>query len=182
MDDGYFIENCFALTTQDIARSLKVALETGDFMRGNLRPDVNYWLEDPWDPSVVLLSVGESELQKVSLEWFDVTFGQRVYLRCSCNRRVTKLYLPRDHTVFKCKNCHNLRYRLGALNRYSSAGKALYRMDRLQKLAGNRASMSRIFYNGNYTKRFERFLRLCDRAGLKSIVQGANDLKALLQG
>ena len=40
--------------------------------------------------------------------------------------------------------------------------------------------MSRIFYEGKFTKRFERFLGQCERAGFNSIVQGANDLKKLV--
>ena len=40
--------------------------------------------------------------------------------------------------------------------------------------------MSRIFYDGNYTKRFERFLGQCERAGFNTIVDGANALKQLV--
>jgi len=38
--------------------------------------------------------------------------------------------------------------------------------------------MSRVFYNGQYTKRFDRFLNLCGRAGLVDVVNDAGNLKA----
>jgi hypothetical protein len=115
------------------------------------------------------------------MEWEDITYGKRAYFICECGHRATKLYLPHNGHEFKCRKCHGLQYQLTTFNRYSVAGRSMYRMNRLHKLSNERAGMSRIFYNGNYTKRFERFLGLCDRAGLDHIVKGANDLKALIE-
>ena len=35
----------------------------------------------------------------------------RWWARCACSRRVAKLYLPRNATNFRCRHCHQLRYR-----------------------------------------------------------------------
>lgn len=168
--ESTYVEDCLTLTTKDLLNGLYK------------RSDITYWPEDETDQSVWSISVAGSDPQEIAMEWEDVTYGKRAYFRCSCGYRATKLYLPHDATEFKCRNCHNLQYQLTSFNRYSVAGKALYRVNRMNKLSANRAGMSRIFYNGNYTKRFERFLSQCERAGFNSIVQGANDLKALVQG
>lgn len=129
----------------------------------------------------LFVSVNGQNPQKFAWELVEMTFGEKAYFYCPCGYRATKLYLPPNSSEFKCRKCHKLRYELTVLNRKSVAGKSIYQINRLHKLANSRAGMSRIFYNGNFTKRFERFLRLCDRAGLESIVKGANDLKALIK-
>ena len=37
--------------------------------------------------------------------------GSRWWMHCVCNRRVAKVYLPRGATRFRCRRCHQLRYR-----------------------------------------------------------------------
>jgi len=44
----------------------------------------------------------------------------------------------------------------------------------------SREKMGRILYKNNFTKRFERFLNLCNKAGLDDVVKGANTLKELI--
>jgi hypothetical protein len=39
-----------------------------------------------------------------------------------------------------------------------------------------RESIGRIFYKSKYTKRFVRWLKLCDQSGLFKEVKSANDL------
>ena len=159
-----------------------LSLTTKDLLQGvYLRPDITYWQEDSNDKSIWSISVTGSEPQEIAMEWEPVTYGERPYFRCECGHRATKLYLPPNGHKFKCRECHNLHYQLTTFNRYSIAGRKLYQVNRLNKLSNNRAGMSRIFYNGNYTKKFERFLGQCEKAGFNSIVQGANDLKLLIQ-
>lgn len=177
-----FVEDSFVLTPKEVLQNLRNVMEIGPSAYTRPRADIDYWSEDFFDPSVVLVSVGEGEPQRLNLELHDITFGQRGYFRCVCGVRVSKLYLPPNGSKFLCRRCHGLQYELTRINRHSVAGKALYRMNRLRKLADSRASMSRILYDGQYSKRFERFLRLCDRAGYNDIVKGAKDLKTLLQG
>lgn len=171
MDTRLFVENSYTLSPTTIISGL------------NLRPDITYWpAVDSGDQSNWLVSVGGNEPQALVLEQVAVTFGKRLYFRCSCGRLAAKLYLPEHSHEFLCRQCHGLKYQLSVLNSRSIAGKAIYRMNRMQKLANSRAGIGRIFYNGNFTKRFERFLRQCDHAGYESIVKGANDLKALVAG
>lgn len=166
-----FVEDSFAISPNDVLQN-----------RYNGRTDITCWPEDDsTDPATVFVSMAGNEPQKLNLEWEEITYGNRAYFVCSCGHRASKLYLPPHGHEFKCRECHSLQYRLSSFNRHSVAGRAIYRMNRLQKLTDSRANMSRILYNGKFSKRFESFLRLCDRAGLDSIVNGANDLKALIQ-
>ena len=181
MHTRLFIEDCFALNTRDVGRRLD-RIRKLEINKLERRPDVNYWFDDISEPTRLFLSVDGNKPQEFVWETVELTFGERAYFVCACGHRASKLYLPRNSMQFKCRKCHNLQYQLTAYNRYSVAGKPLYRMNRLYKLAESRASMGRILYNGNYTKRFERFLVLCDRVGLGSIVQDANDLKTLING
>lgn len=181
MNSELFVENAFALTPKDILRNIQRIRKIGT-SADDRRADIDYWLEDPSDPSVVFVSITGKEPQRLDLEWLDLTYGKRAYFLCQCGLRTTKLHLPLNGQEFKCRKCHNLQYQLTTFNRHSIAGRSLYKMNRLQKLSESRANMGRILYNGNYTKKFQRFLGLCERAGLESIVQGANDLMALLKG
>jgi len=171
MNTNLLVENSFSITAND-------ALEG----RQHNRSDLNYWLEDENDPSAITVSIAGNEPQELNLEWVDITYGSRAYFLCSCGLRVARLYLPGNCKEFRCRRCHGLQYQLTTFNRYSIAGRKLYQINRLNKLSGNREGMSRIFYNGNYTKRFERFLGQCERAGFDSIVEGANALKLLING
>jgi hypothetical protein len=181
MEKKYFVEECFTLTPRDVGNRIDRIRKLGINILEN-RPGIRYWFDDDDRPMYLFISVDGREAQKLRWEQVEITFGIREYFYCLCGQKSTKLYLLPNGKEFKCRICHNLKYRLSTFNRYSVAGKAIYKMDRLQKLANNRASMSRIFYNGHYTKRFEKFLKLCDKAGLDSIVRGAQDLKELIQG
>ena len=166
--ESSFVEDSFSIRPKDLLAETLV------------KPGISYWYEDPEDWSVWSISVNGSDPQEVKIEWEPITYGERAYFRCECGHRATKLYLPPNGHEFKCRSCHDLRYQLTTFNRYSVAGRKIYQANRLNKLSNNRAGMSRIFYNGNYTKRFERFLGQCDRAGFSAIVDGANALKKLV--
>jgi hypothetical protein len=181
MEKKYFVEECFELTPRDVGNRIDCIRKLGINILEN-RPEIRYWFDDDDRPMYLFISVEGNEPQKLRWEQVEITFGLREYFYCQCGQRSAKLYLLPNGTEFQCRICHKLRYRLTSFNRNSIAGKTIYKMDRLHKLANDRASMSRIFYNGEYTKRFKRFLKLCDRAGLDSIVKGANDLKALIHG
>jgi hypothetical protein len=168
MSTSLFVEDSFSIKPKDLLAETLV------------KPGISYWYEDPEDWSVWSISVNGSDPQEIKMEWEPITFGDRPYFRCECSRRASKLYLPPNGHEFKCRDCHNLSYQLASFNRHSPAGRKLYQVNRLNKLSNNRAGMSRIFYEGKYTKRFERFLRQCERAGFNSIVEGANALKKLV--
>ncbi len=176
----YLVEECFALTPKTVCRFNCV--EKSEINSLEHGPGINYWFDDDNGSTCLFVSIGGQEPQKFNWELVLLTFGERAYFYCSCGHRASKLYLPPNGTEFKCRKCHNLKYELSTFNRKSLAGQSLYQANRLLKLANSRANISRIFYNGNFTKRFERFLKLCDRAGLDSVVKGAQDLKALTKG
>ena len=143
---------------------------------GAKHPDIDCWLDDPGDPDILCVSVRGQEPQKLTLEWLDSTFGKRAYFNCACGYRAARLYLSPNGTQFGCRRCQNLKYRLSSLNPRSRAGQAIHRLVRAKKLIETRANMSRIFYRGKYTKRFNRFLRRCSDAGLNDVVDDARSL------
>lgn len=169
MNSDLIVEDSFALTPNHIIQN-----------RRSGRRDISYWLEDA-TRAAVFVSIAGREQQRIPMLWRDITFGKRAYFECACGASAAKLYLPNGGKEFKCRECHGLQYQLTTFNRNSVAGKILYRTNRLRKLADSRAEMGRILYNGDYTKKFERFLGLCDRAGYHDIVKGANDLRALIK-
>ena len=178
-----FVENCFVLRSKVILDNLDDVMQMGNFLYKQPLPGVDYFLDDfSSDNAIVMVSIEKKKPQKIEIEFVDLTYGQTGYFRCECGKRVSKLYLPPQGTKFACRSCHGLRYRLSTLNRNSIAGKSIYQIERINKLSSSRAGMDRIFYNGEYTKRFNRFLKQCEKAGLDSIVKGARDLKALIYG
>ena len=173
------MEDCFSLSPRDALVGIRIDKMIGKKTSGNKPSDLNLWFEDDQnDPNIVHVSVNGQEPQKLALEYIDITFGPVAYFICNCGRRVARMYLVSNSTELKCRLCHNLRYRLSTLNPNSVAGKAIYRLDRVNKLIETRENMSRIFYRGQYTKRMNRFLTLCNKVGLDSVV---NDAKSLLE-
>jgi hypothetical protein len=164
MNTELFVESTFSLAPNDVIQD-----------RHHGRMDLNYWVGDGNEPAAAYVSIDGQEPQIIGIEWQDITYGKKAYFVCQCGERASKLHLPVRGKQFKCRACHGLRYQLTTFNRNSIAGQSLYRMNRLQKLIASRESMGRILYNGNYTKKFERFLGLCERAGYNDIV------KALIQ-
>ena len=181
MENKYLVENCFILTPRDVGCSFDNIKKLGISSLDN-KPEIAYWFDTDKELTYLFISVDGQEPQKFVWELVDIMFGERAYFHCSCGQRVSKLYLPPNSKEFRCRKCYNLKYELSTFNKNSVAGKYLYQANRLLKLANSRADMSRIFYKGGYTKRFETFLRLCDSAGLDSVVKGAQDLKALIHG
>jgi len=169
MNTDLFIENSFSLTPNDILL---------DRHHGSLK--INYWTNDSADLSSVCVSIEGREPQKINLDWEEITYGERAYFQCECGLRVNKIYLPENGKEFACRKCHGLLYQLTTFNRHTNAGKFLYKQNRLQKLMESREKMGRILYKNNFTKRFERFLNLCNKAGLDDVVKGANTLKELI--
>lgn len=169
MNTSAFVEDSFSIKPNDLLASTLV------------KEGISYWYDDPEDWSIWSISVNGNEPQTIHLEWADITYGERPYFVCECGHKAAKLYLPLGGNQFKCRKCHDLKYQLATFNRYSVAGKELYKANRMLKLANNRVDMGRILYKGNYTKRFERWLGLCERAGYNDAVKGANDLIALIK-
>lgn len=181
MNTELIIEDAFSISPKDVLKNVHPMRKINSKANSN-RFNISYWMDDsPDTPGVFISTGGGEEPQRFDLEWIEITYGQRAYFKCSCGLRVSKLYLPIRGNLFGCRKCHKLQYFLTTLNKNSVAGMKLYKMNRLQKLSNSRANMGRILYNGHFSKRFERFLRLCDRAGFSGIVDGADDLRALIK-
>lgn len=143
---------------------------------GSVKKDIRFEYTDG-DDFLVFDAGGDHPPQRIMLDEQSITFGLRRYFLCECGSRVNKLYLPPGKSQYKCRVCYKLRYELSYINRTAKHGKLLYRTNRTIKLIDQRAGMSRVFYNGQYTKRFSRFLKLCSRAGLDDVVDNALTLK-----
>lgn len=181
MEHKFLVEECFTLTPRDVGRRWDRIRMLG-VNKLAWRDDISYWFDDMSNPKWLFLSVSGSEPQQLKWEVLEITFGQKEYFYCECGHRASKLYLTPKGSAFKCAHCHNLRYQLTTFSRKSVAGKTLYQMNRMQKLAEQRAGMRKILHHGKFSRRFESFLRQCDRAGLETIVKGAEELKALIAG
>jgi hypothetical protein len=179
--NNFFVENCFSLTPRDVLRNFFREHRLGNNIIDDRRADIVYHFDDPRDPTFLFIAVGGQKPQAVGWEFREITFGLRSYFRCRCGARVQRIYLPPNSTEFKCKECHKLRYQLEAINSSSIAGKAIHRFIKTQKLADRRTQISRIFYAGRYTKRFESFLGLCARSGLFEAVNDAKKLMTLVK-
>ena len=164
-----------------MVKALKLTND-GDF-GSRKRPDISFWRDNPSDIFTINISVNGGEPQIINLEMVFLTYGERTYFKCpSCELVVSKLYLPEDSGEFKCRKCHGLQYFLTTFNKHSIAGRQFYKMDRLQKMAICRENMGRILYNGRYTKRFNRFLKLCSKSGFDEAVRSAQNLINLIKG
>lgn len=182
MDTDLFVENSFALTAKMVMTTIRDVLDIGPVMYKKPHPDVDYWFDDIYEPSILMVSVRGGEPQQIGMELKVITYGERAYFQCECGVRVSKLFLPPHATQFKCRKCHALRYQLSTINRNSVAGKKLYQATRVERIINKRTHIDRIFYRGEYTKRFESFLTQCDKAGLDTVLYGAAMMKVLLQG
>lgn len=180
MSNNLFTETSFSLSAKEVLQNLRMILEIGNSAYIKPREDIDYSFDDPFDPTILSVIVEGTEPQNLLLELEEITFGERAYFRCKCDARVNKIYITDSDHEFKCRKCHKLHYQLTTFNRHSVAGKTLYQMNRLHKLSSNRANISRILYDGKFTKKFSRFLNLCNKAGLENFVKGSNELKALL--
>lgn len=180
MDNKYRVEDCSTLTPRDVGRRFDRVRKLGvNILEG--RDDISYWFDNMSEPTRLFVSVGGHKTQKFVWESVELTFGETAYFYCGCGYKARKLYLPPNGTEFKCRKCHNLPYLLASINRTSVAGAKIYAYKRLMMLDDCRAAMARILYKGKYTKKFESFLKCCNRAGLKNIVTGAEELRALIQ-
>ncbi len=167
------VENCFVLTTAALGE------ETAFVWRDDMSNWTEYTRER--DEFCLFVAVGANEPQKIIIDEFFTSFINRHCFVCECGRASLKLYLPPHQTVFKCRRCHHLRYLSTTFNRKTPHGLLLYQLNRLDKLSKQRAEMGTILYNGNWTSKFLRFLRMCDRAGLHSVVEDARGLMEALK-
>lgn len=165
----YFIEDCTAITAKEALRN------ASRLKNAKANAGVEFWI-DAEDSNALYVRTMSQEPQRIALVWIGLTYGQMPYFSCSCGRRSAKLYLLPHGTKFACRVCQKLKYRSSSINKNSVAGKAIHQMERINKLADERAGMRGIFYKGKFTSRFNRFLSRCEQAGLYGVVSGAHEL------
>ncbi len=185
------VESCKKLSATAIKRDLKRARNGEPNITGQIKfkhgSDVrwtiwDYWVEYSDRETYLMVGLGDSngqyEPNKILLSERSLTYGNRSYFSCpKCGKAVGKLYLPQRTIVFQCRKCWRLKYELQTINPNSVQGRHFYRMHRVIKLIHQRERVNRIFYAGRYSKRFERFLRLCSRVeGLESMAENAAEL------
>ena len=173
MSTGPLVEDCFSLSPADVNRNLYRIRKIGSGIDPR-RSDIDYWIDEDDDNSYLFITIGGSEPQRIIIEEVEVAFGGfRQYFVCDCGKRIIKIYLPQGKKEFKCKKCHQLKYFLTTFSHKSIHGMARYNFSRMNKLSQHRATMGTVMYNGSFTKKFQRFLRMCDRAGIKDVVRNA---------
>ena len=165
------ITDCFALSTNLLKKDLKKARQNepveNEFLnfRLNGRPAaLDYSVEYDFSENAYLVIKFGPEPQKILLSTRELTFGIRSYLNCGCGSKVNALYLK--NTFFACRNCHHLSYPSTKLNNRSDHGRFFYQQNKRLELLDMRESISRVFYKSQYTKKFLRWLKLCNQAGL----------------
>lgn len=184
------VEQCRTLTIGAIKRDLRRCRRkepnvTGQikFKHGSRWQTWNYWFEYADRKTYLVISHSDHyDLQRILLSEHSMTFGSRNYFICyQCGRQANNLYMPQRTVVFRCRTCCRLKYELQLINRGSTQGKLLYRTSRTIKLVNQRVDMNRIIYQSQYTKRYTRFLKLCERAGLHTLVRDAEDLMTAIK-
>lgn len=176
---GPFIENCFCLTPKRVDKSLNRPRKLGDNSDFE-RSYIQYTEEEMDGKDYLVVTVDGYEPQKITQEFIETSFGEKWYFKCGkCDSRCHKLYLlPKGH-IFLCKKCHSIKYE--NFNPSSKQGQLFIRAKKILKLIDQQANMtSRIWYRSVYTKRYEKFLAGCLKAGLTDVVAEARALQAII--
>ena len=177
------IESCPVIDTKSVKRDIKRAREHKTPIEGCINVSngsvVDYSIEYGHECDYLVIRHGIGE-QHIKLAESELMYGPVMWFVCDCGRRARKLYLPPRATQFKCRHCHHLVlvYELTRFNRKSTHGQLMYRTNRMIKLMKTRESIRSPFYDGKFTHRFERFLRLSDVVGFKSNREDANAMLA----
>jgi len=172
------IENCFKLSTKILRSDLRKARNKEVVSEGYLnflhngRPSaLDYSIEYGPDDNAYLVVNFDGNPQRILLSSHELHFGPRTYLSCACGHRTNALYLK--NTFFACFKCHKLRYRSTTINTRSDHGRMLYQQNKRLQLIDMREAIPRPLYKSKYTKKFLRFLKLCNKSGLFNQVKDA---------
>ncbi|MFA5932237.1 MAG: hypothetical protein WC793_02570 [Candidatus Paceibacterota bacterium] len=175
-------ESCFALSTKLLRKNLQKArnkeVVQGEYLNfiHNGKPSVLFYsTEESCDGNTYLVVDFNGEPQKILLFERELTYGTRTYLTCGCGHKTNALYLKNipGSTFFACFKCHCLRYKSTTINSRSDHGRMLYQQSKRLALLDMRESIPRPLYRSKWTKRFQRFLKLCNQSGLFNQVRDA---------
>ncbi len=175
-------ESCFTLSTKLLRKDLQKArnkeLVEEEYLNfiHNGKPSVLFYsIEESFDGNTYLVIDFNGEPQRILLSSRELTYGTRTYLTCCCGHKTNALYLKNtpESTFFACFRCHNLRYKSTTINSRSDHGRMLYQQSKRLELLDMRESIPRPLYKSKWTKRFQRFLKLCSQSGLFNQVKDA---------
>lgn len=176
------VESCFHITTKLIKKDITSARANKknidgyiNISFGNTKTVADYCIEYGAENDYLVIRYNQND-QRFKIAESPLTFGPRSWFVCNCDRRVAKLYLPPNAMHFKCRHCHKLTYELTTFNRKSKLGQLSYKTNRTIKLMNMREKIPSMFYNGKFTLRFNRFLRLSESAGVKEVKEDAKQL------
>ena len=176
------IEYCFAITTKRFRQDLQRVKEQGksvsgyiDIKHGNKTSVADYTVEYGTEYDYLVIHNAGVE-QRIRLVDGQLKLGVRIWFLCECGAHMAKLYLPPGGKEFKCRKCHHLVYQRSSINKNSKHGAFIYKNSLILKIMAMRENLGRIFYCSKYTKRFKRWLDLCDKAGLTDERVNANNL------
>ena len=176
------IEHCSIITTKRFRQDLQRVKELGrsvsgfiDIKHGNSLSKADYTVEYGAEFDYLVIH-NEGTEQRIRLVDGQLKLGVRIWFICQCGAHIAKLYLPPGGKEFKCRRCHSLSYQSCTINKNSKHGAFIYKNSLILKVLAARENISRIFYRSKYTKRFNRWLDLCDKAGLLQERASANDL------
>ncbi len=100
--------------------------------------------------------------QSIELEEDVANFGIRPFFKCQCGRNATVLYKPLGENSFQCRICGNTIYESQQINKKTMDG-LFYQTHQLLKLAKREEKVKRKFYNGKFSRKWQRFIELRNR-------------------
>ena len=172
-----YVEDCYHLTPRKLKKTLGHAGAQISAIERE-RPDIQSWM----DEGMLCIAVGGKDPQRIEIETVANHLGTRTYLLCPmCGYRAHKLYLPPQGHNFACRTCHKLKYRLSTINKYSSIGGLMYALSHQEKLMTQRESLRSIVYNGNFTRKFQAYVKQARRHGSKEAMANIEKLTEILR-
>jgi hypothetical protein len=163
-----FVEDCIILESKQLKKTfgrIRKIEQINDMLLTNTGNEVWFWVEYEAD-SFLVVSLINSEPQRIVLSNLMLRYGDRTLLRCSCGYKAAKLYAPKGETEFKCRSCWNLRYKSSNFNRFSRVDQLGKEMALNDKLAEEYLKITRPIYSGLPTKRAIRIEMLKYKARL----------------
>lgn len=182
-----FNKDLFALTTGELKEALKKARnnepveeEPLNFIGNDGRPSaLHYSIEYGWNDDKYLVIYLGPEPQKILLHERPLTYGVRTEFVCGCGRKCNTLYLSADY--FSCRKCKLLRYESTRVNKNSDHAYMRWIYGKRMELMEMKASIKRIFYKGQYTKKYLRYISLCIKYHAYDEVEASKEVTELLR-
>ena len=168
MNKGLLIEECYCLRSKTIA-IMSVGTGNWDFFAAidPKRKDIQFSIKDD---CLLFVKVGDNDSQQIKMA---VVATHTIFQCPGCKKGYAKLYLMPDGHELKCRFCHSLRA--------VAKGDPEYARIQGKKLVESFNKMRTILNMGDYTKRFNAFLRHAREAGFTKVVKNAEGLMSAMK-